>query len=660
MTRTDTRKHEQWRRRAGLAAVAAACAGAAVAQPDVRVVGLRFVETMAVQTNGEVEPGESGRIAVTLENRGDTTATGITGSIAVVPAVPGVSVTSGSTAWPDLAPGSRAEDLGTLALDVAAATTCGADIVAELTLQVAGGPATVAPLPLRVGFVQPVVNAAQWVYPFSDDRQMVAWGDGEYGMTWFDAIAPGNTYSVFQRVDAAGNPVGVPVPIPPTPGGDSPGVLCWGADRWAFLRRDTLGVRMATIARDGTIIGQWRLYTPGASERVDNFPTLAWDGAGWGVVFHVEEPATPQPARNQFTYLHVLPDGTVDAGPVRIDVGTPVADFAIEICWADDEFLVLAAYRVARIARDGQSRGVGPALPQPLGPNPRIAWSGRSLGVVSEGFSFELLFNRVSRDGVLEQPVTRLQYLRPNDRSMFWDRTAIAWDGTGFGIAGFGESSVFSQRDAWVVFGRVTETGRAWYWLSRTTPSTPDVTFWSLGDSMAWNPVNREYALPVISSGDPADALREGALWIQRIGQGASCVQGEPPREVSAPMSGSPLTVSVRIDWARLDHRRNVYVHFEDIGVEARAYNVLVGAGVVGGRIQPWSSLCGLELGVDPEIATEAPGRLQALGYQESENLGIGVRYFLVSASNAWGEGPKGSGTYGAPSLVTDACALTP
>ena len=83
-----------------------------VAQPDVRVVGLRWEETVAVQRNGEIEPGEVGRVVVTLENRGDVAATGVLGSIAIVPPIPGVSMISGATTWADLAPGARAEDQG--------------------------------------------------------------------------------------------------------------------------------------------------------------------------------------------------------------------------------------------------------------------------------------------------------------------------------------------------------------------------------------------------------------------------------------------------------------------------------------------------------------------------------------------------------------------
>ena len=128
-------------------------------------------------------------------------------------------------------------------------------------------------------------------------------------------------------------------------------------------------------------------------------------------------------------------------------------------------------------------------------------------------------------------------------------------------------------RDTWVRLVRVSETGRAWLTIARTTPPTPEVTTWWLGFSMAWNPVNREYALPVVSTDDPTERLFSGAINIQRIGQGSLCMEGEPPREISAPGSGSPLTVSVQIDWARFDHPRRVYVHFEDIGAEATVYN---------------------------------------------------------------------------------------
>lgn len=80
--------------------------------------------------NGFVDPGEDVTVPVTLRNTGTAATTGI--SATLTSSTPGVTILSGASAYPDLAPGQSAAGATPFVLRVAPGFSCGSPIVLDL------------------------------------------------------------------------------------------------------------------------------------------------------------------------------------------------------------------------------------------------------------------------------------------------------------------------------------------------------------------------------------------------------------------------------------------------------------------------------------------------------------------------------------------------
>ena len=116
--------------------------GGPVLAPDDPIV------TPGGDADGALEPGEPFTVSETLTNTGMGTATAITGTM-TAPA--GVTITDGTTAWPDLAPTQSAANGNPLAGVVGAGATCGETIAASIAVTSAEGATATIPVPLRTG-----------------------------------------------------------------------------------------------------------------------------------------------------------------------------------------------------------------------------------------------------------------------------------------------------------------------------------------------------------------------------------------------------------------------------------------------------------------------------------------------------------------------------
>jgi len=118
--RQAARESSNWLAGAVFLSVLLGIAGiATAASSDLRVSRVTWVESSALQADGRLQAGESGRAAIRLWNRGAAPVGPITGQL-TISATPGVALDSSASAWPALARwtrrGSSAEDTGGFAL----------------------------------------------------------------------------------------------------------------------------------------------------------------------------------------------------------------------------------------------------------------------------------------------------------------------------------------------------------------------------------------------------------------------------------------------------------------------------------------------------------------------------------------------------------------
>lgn len=646
-------------RAVALACVVVASIAPAVAGPALRMVDQSWRETVSVQTNGGVEPGETGLLGISLANLGDATASVVTASLAVVAPAVGVSLPGAMTTWPDIEPASTQGNLGGLAMAVDATVPCGTIISLALSVSIGGVPTAVFPVQLRVGFDEPTPLDPAFVTSTETDYQCIAWSGSEYGVAWRYTSNPFSTVR-FQRLDPAGSPLGGVVQLPPAHGQDGPPALAWGGDRWAIVRYDADGARLALLDASGALITQTYVASWG-TDGSSFVQAIAWDGSGFGILLHPYLLAGPGPGvEKQLMFVHVTRDGVVDAGPTTIDTG--FAELGLyarhPILWNGTDFAVLAwgrsGMRLIRLDRSGAVLSMSPPMPL-LGNRPDLAWTGHSYGIVSSD-DLNLEFRSLLGDGVTtREQVTVVYSTNPlaGPSQTCRSSAVIASDGVGFGIAvpryGF-RSPPAIPNDLSVSFVTVDATGRVRTPRVTTTRSDPSRPFWTTGRSCVWNPDLKEYALPVVTSTEEFSlASGTGHAYLQRVPLSSRCVSGEPPLEVSGPASGSPLLVSKYFEppCPSCAPYLHILLHVEDLGPAASSYNEYVlattraGAAVDGLAVE--ATYCHLVPGMDARIQPDGPGRLLLRAHRGQAAAMARYEWFLVSASNAWGEGPKGS-----------------
>ena len=120
------------------------CRSGGCQAPFLAVQGMAVDDTVG-NGNGGVDANECVKLVVTLRNTGPTPSTGLTAKLAS--ATPGVSVTQGSSAYPDIPASASAANAVPFELGTAAGFACGKTI--DLTLDVATTRGTFA-FPLRV------------------------------------------------------------------------------------------------------------------------------------------------------------------------------------------------------------------------------------------------------------------------------------------------------------------------------------------------------------------------------------------------------------------------------------------------------------------------------------------------------------------------------
>ncbi len=123
------------------------------------VAGVAFLDrgttTLAKTGGGQILPGDSATLTVQLSNVGVANATGI--SATVTSSTPGITVTSGTSAYTDLAPAASANNTTPFTISVGAQTPCPLTINFSMTVTYAGGSTPSQVFPFSVATATPLV-----------------------------------------------------------------------------------------------------------------------------------------------------------------------------------------------------------------------------------------------------------------------------------------------------------------------------------------------------------------------------------------------------------------------------------------------------------------------------------------------------------------------
>jgi hypothetical protein len=144
-----------WDRDSGNGVVMADAALASLAPTHVAnlaLTGFALVEAPGANGDGGVEPGESGKLTLTLTNGGAVTATGVSATLSLANAIPGVSITDGgphTIGTGSIAAGASAANGTPFAIALDPGATCGQEI--DLVVHVTFGSGAPGASPLALG-----------------------------------------------------------------------------------------------------------------------------------------------------------------------------------------------------------------------------------------------------------------------------------------------------------------------------------------------------------------------------------------------------------------------------------------------------------------------------------------------------------------------------
>jgi len=660
-----------------LAAALVPCLPARASVADLRLDGATWVEVVAAQSDGRVEPGETAQLRLRLRNRGEELLDPVTGRLAVVSPPSGVTLLADTTAWPPLAsagqPGAAADDAGDLLLSVDGALACEGPVELLLELSSGGGPSASLPVSLGVGHPQPELLPATDI-GFTPGRDFnLAWNGDVYGAGWIrnSMVAP---YPQFVRLGPQGELLDWP-PLDLQAGSDSHGALRMeaGAGRWALVSGISGAMVASVVAADGTHVGDVTLYERATADEFLYPPDLAWDGTGWAVWWYAPALVGGSWVRDRMLYVHVTPDAVLDVGPVELGVGMEPLTARQPLAWDGDELVGLVfnagSSALVHLTRAGALDGPPVALPISRVNQAVLASTPAGLVVASDR---GLLWGLRSGGEVLWGP-TLLDPPRQAASMYPRARSNVTWNGQELGVSATWTRLLPGPGDViqyWVSFYAFTPDGRRFAASVDTEP-------WPLrGDSASvssvgatWNPDRREWAVPVTWGDDPSDmASGRGLVSLQRYSASRTCPDGEPPREVSPPGSVRPLLVT-KERWRQCptcEEKWLSVLHVEDLGAEARTYGL---ATLQVSPVSPDALLvpavvgddCGLAPG-DGRMSVEGDGRLRIDARADPlEGLGYGnVLGWVVNGSNAWGAGSWGHGADGSERQPLNGCVATP
>lgn len=197
-------------------------------RPLARLLATQWIVDDAASGNGNgaADPGETLDVRVRLASSGVSDATAVSGTLSLAWAVPGVSVTGTTDAWPDIAAGADALDLASFRVALDTAVACGdvLPLALDATYESGAGPVTLtARQDVLVGALVPDPTATLVAL---DDED----GARDIRFTHFPVLTEDDWQS--------GTPQGL--------GGDpavaASGANCWGTD---------LGIADPRFPRDG-------------------------------------------------------------------------------------------------------------------------------------------------------------------------------------------------------------------------------------------------------------------------------------------------------------------------------------------------------------------------------------------------------------------------
>ena len=222
------------------------------------------------------------------------------------------------------------------------------------------------------------------VSPTSNAREVsLVATDAGYAAAWHDTTT-GAAQIRFVRLDAAGVPIGDELRVTNDEGASASPTLVWtGTEHgiaWYDDRDGDTEIYFTRIAADGTEIGDdARVTMDGARSE---FPSLAWNGDGYGLVWNDTRPGT-----FQIYFARLDTAGVKVGGDVRVSTSTALAASprltytgdGYGVAWHDNRDMMGLQIYFARIGADGALIGTETRLS--AGGNASIARSGSEYGV---------------------------------------------------------------------------------------------------------------------------------------------------------------------------------------------------------------------------------------------------------------------------------------
>ncbi len=288
---------------------------------------------------------------------------------------------------------------------------------------------------------QPPCSACTAIRLTTDDgstlRPSIVWNGTELGVAFSDSRS-GNFEIYFLRLTTAGVPIGSLLRVTTAAGLSDAPKLVWNGTSWGIVFYDTRDgneeIYFARVDALGAEIGdEIRLTNTGTTSQ---FPVIAWDGGGYGIVWEENPSGT-----NQLDFMRISSTGTVTTAAMTL-ISTESRDASIQwlgtfyaLAWSDNRFGDTEIY-FARVGTDG-SKPIGEVrVTNAAGFSsfPSIAWNGATeLGLAftdaRNRSSGEVFFARIDTSGVVQGTQVQLTAL---DGGVF--STTIAFGGGQYAI----------------------------------------------------------------------------------------------------------------------------------------------------------------------------------------------------------------------------------
>jgi hypothetical protein len=219
----------------------------------------------------------------------------------------------------------------------------------------------------------------------------LVWARDCWAVAWQDMI-DGNPEIYFARLGRDGNKIGSNVRVSNAPSDSRDATLAWSETEygvaWADARSGHFEIFFSRITADGFVLSENKLT---ATSSYCTFPSLVWNGLGWGLAWR--DSVSGSGGGYRIDFVRLAPNGSMINSPVQVPtVSTvptgPVLDWTgseYGLIWTDGEYNGPAKdVWLARISAGGIP--VGSSVQASFDGLPADSWPGRGLAFGTLGF----------------------------------------------------------------------------------------------------------------------------------------------------------------------------------------------------------------------------------------------------------------------------------